>query len=36
MAALERKNIDELSDAELAAYDHAIGKLMEDPDPATN
>ena len=36
MAPLERKNIDDLTEGELAIYEHAIGKLMDDPNPQTN
>lgn len=36
MAALERKRIDDLTDQELAVYGHAIRKLLDDPNAATN
>jgi hypothetical protein len=36
MAALERKRIDDLTDQELAVYEHAIRKLLDDPNLETN
>jgi hypothetical protein len=36
MAALERKNIEDLTAPELASYEHAMRKLIDNTDPNTN